>query len=891
MRNDFRRNHGKRNRWVLSMLSVALIVSMSLTTFSPMDVKRTTAVTNETAAANWEKTGDVVSKAVTVSKRSQKSLNKLAAMNAEQIGSTQINAGNAEFKVVNYGYDQLSEGQQKLYDDFSAAVKAYVQSDDFANKDYTTSDATYRSDAKHYAVVAMSKRISEYGCTDEESMQVYFTFRNNNPQYFWISTTYYRGADQLTVLLDRFFAQASTRNTIMDAMRTEVASLVSSAQKLGTNYEKLQFVHDAIVDKVEYAYNNAGQPESSIWAHSVAGVFVKYHHAETEYGVVCEGYSKTLQLVLSQLDIGNVYIVGTAGGGGHAWNAVQMDNGTYYYVDSTWDDNGADNNGGIIYTYFCAPRSYFESKHNAYKNTGVAMDARWLYKLPQAGNTLEYTYYARNHAYYEDVQDDDEAEALLVDTGARTQSEYMQVLCADYDTMRYVTRAWGSATYYECYGLGYVVIASTGKYAIKKPATAISITADTKVEKGGKLRLTAELPDGCDDKVKWSIEGTPMNYLSAVTGESVTATFNQLGQVKVTAATYGSDKTATCTVTVEDPNNTEGYSAIAWANGKTYIKKLQAPMNATLWSAAKRKLLKGKLGWIVLSSEKQLQFDKSTKALLTKQTTAEKKMASITSNGLLTAKLPGTYYIHAYDSGTIENGIAEQIVVEMKVSREEAQTKTVTLTPNIKPTNWYNANHKLQKGRILWIAKAQPTKIEFNEARRTLVTKTTASDKLIGTVNSKGVVSGKNAGTLYVYACDTGSMHVEEFIVKVKNAPSAVKLSKDPNSVAVSNLVKNMDLKVGGKSSALYVIGTYNKKKVDADTDYSISIPSKYKEYLEVVDESGSVITTVKDKGKIYIRAKDNETTAALSSPTKITVKVVNNQSKKTVNCIVNLSK
>ena len=35
-------------------------------------------------------------------------------------------------------------------------------------------------------------------------------------------------------------------------------------------------------------------------------------------------------------DFDNVYIVGMAGGGGHAWNAVGMDDG-WFYVDATWD--------------------------------------------------------------------------------------------------------------------------------------------------------------------------------------------------------------------------------------------------------------------------------------------------------------------------------------------------------------------------------------------------------------------------------------------------------------------------------------------------------------------------------------------------------------------------
>ena len=886
MRRDGRRLYSSKSRISACLLSAMLIVSMSVTTLFTMDVKKTDAVTRAlTGQAVYEDTGDVVSKGVTVSKKTQKSLNRLAAKNAEEIGSTDINVDKAEFKPGTYGYDLLNANQRKLYDDFAVSVEAYVQSEDFVAKDYTTADDEYRSDANHYAVVVMSKTVAEYGCDSEEGMQVYFTFRHNNPQYFWISTTYYRGPARLTVLMDRYYADSAKRQAVIQAMRKGVADYIAMTANYDTKYDKVKAIHDDIINKVEYAYNDAGNPESSIWAHCVAGVFVKYYKAATEYGVVCEGYSKALQLVLNQIGINNVFIVGTAGGGGHAWNAVEMDNGTYYYIDSTWDDLGAGENGGISYTEFCVPKTYFEKKHNAHTPSGNAIIATWLYKLPVIGNTLEYTYYARNHAYFEGVKTEEEAESLLEESGIRA-GEYMQVLCTDFSTTQNVCWAWNVGTYYSYPGLGYLVIAPTGKYAIKTPATSVTITPEAStVDKGGKLKFTAKVSSGSDDKIAWSVEGEGMNLLSAQNGKSVTITFNQIGEIKVTATTFGGGVSDSVTVTVTDPNNIEGYSAVAWANGKTYIWKKNVTNLADDWESIRGTKPKGKLGWIVLSTDKVLQFDPTTKALLTKQTTAEKKMASITSNGVLTAKLPGAYRVHIYDTGAISSGQAPTVIKEVKVTREEAQTKTVTLTPNIKATNWYNANHKLQKGRILWIAKAERTKIEFNEARRTLATKTTASDKLIGTVNSKGVVSGKNAGILYVYACDTGTMHVEEFVVKVKNAPSAVKLSRMSTSVAAANLVKTLDLKVGKTSKPIYVIGTYNNKKVDASTDYSISVPEKYKDYIEVSK------TICGDKEAFTISSPNNDKTAALSGTAKITVKVTNRQSKKTVNCIVSLSK
>ena len=36
--------------------------------------------------------------------------------------------------------------------------------------------------------------------------------------------------------------------------------------------------------------------------------------------------------------IENIYVTGLGNGGGHAWNMVGMDDGKYYWLDATWDD-------------------------------------------------------------------------------------------------------------------------------------------------------------------------------------------------------------------------------------------------------------------------------------------------------------------------------------------------------------------------------------------------------------------------------------------------------------------------------------------------------------------------------------------------------------------------
>ena len=60
---------------------------------------------------------------------------------------------------------------------------------------------------------------------------------------------------------------------------------------------------------------------------------------------VCEGYAESFKLLCDRFGIPCVHVSGN----GHAWNYMQMDNGKWYGVDVTWDDN---DRHPPLYTYF-----------------------------------------------------------------------------------------------------------------------------------------------------------------------------------------------------------------------------------------------------------------------------------------------------------------------------------------------------------------------------------------------------------------------------------------------------------------------------------------------------------------------------------------------------------
>ena len=97
----------------------------------------------------------------------------------------------------------------------------------------------------------------------------------------------------------------------------------------GSRYNKILYVHDWLVDNLEYDSNNDNKD-------NIYGTFVNKK-------VVCEGYAEGLKYLLDKLNIPCVLVYGmgyddSGKAEAHAWNYVQMEDGKWYAVDTTWDD-------------------------------------------------------------------------------------------------------------------------------------------------------------------------------------------------------------------------------------------------------------------------------------------------------------------------------------------------------------------------------------------------------------------------------------------------------------------------------------------------------------------------------------------------------------------------
>ena len=121
--------------------------------------------------------------------------------------------------------------------------------------------------------------------------------------------------------------------------KDEIDNAISQIQKIanevvsyasGSRYNKVMYVHDWLVDNLTYDNSNSANKDN------IYGTFINKN-------VVCEGYAEGLKYLLDKLNIPCVLVYGVGydengNSEAHAWNYVQMEDGKWYAVDTTWDD-------------------------------------------------------------------------------------------------------------------------------------------------------------------------------------------------------------------------------------------------------------------------------------------------------------------------------------------------------------------------------------------------------------------------------------------------------------------------------------------------------------------------------------------------------------------------
>lgn len=171
-------------------------------------------------------------------------------------------------------------------------------------------------------------------------------FRYDVPEAFWASSMQYgyywrresSTAVRVTSVTYGFRLLYGGREPAMyETMMSRAHSLAAEIAPLPDTYSRVKAAHDILAATNVYA---SGAAKDNKIAHCAYSALVP----NDGYDPVCDGYSKAFKVLCDLLGIPCVLVISDT----HMWNLVQMDDGAWYYVDVTWDDQPF----GVNWNYF-----------------------------------------------------------------------------------------------------------------------------------------------------------------------------------------------------------------------------------------------------------------------------------------------------------------------------------------------------------------------------------------------------------------------------------------------------------------------------------------------------------------------------------------------------------
>lgn len=245
--------------------------------------------------------------------------------------NTNINKfyASTEVDTLKYFYNQLTTNQKAIYDQVKAAGP--VESIDLNLTGVSfTGTGTSTNNAK----------ASAQNNVMQDIMMALTALNEDDPLFFWAAGfgISYGGSNRLssgsyTYTITRLIINITLNTTHFANFNDVKAKRDAIVDKLATipvygisRHEKIKSIHDYLADNLVY--------DDTI---SESNIFDAYGALIT--GVcVCEGYAEAFKLLCDREGIPCITVVGTGDGGAHKWNMVLMEDGEWYTLDSTWDD-------------------------------------------------------------------------------------------------------------------------------------------------------------------------------------------------------------------------------------------------------------------------------------------------------------------------------------------------------------------------------------------------------------------------------------------------------------------------------------------------------------------------------------------------------------------------
>ncbi len=265
------------------------------------------------------------------------------------INMNKFYSGGSQVDTTKYFYNQLTANQKGLYDQIWAAGPV-------ASIAINLTGITITGSTKDNAANSAMQDI----------MMAITALNEDNPMFFWasgfgisygmsrkfVSGQYAYVITSLTINMNFNEEHFSSFDDVI-AKRDAVEDFYKTIPVYGiSRHEKYKSIHDYLANNIVYDDTISESNIFDVYGALINGV------------CVCEGYAEAFKLLCDREGLPCLTVVGTGNGGAHKWNMVQMEDGEWYTLDVTWDDQKSN----IYYSYFIigsnTKAAYFTSNNN-----------------------------------------------------------------------------------------------------------------------------------------------------------------------------------------------------------------------------------------------------------------------------------------------------------------------------------------------------------------------------------------------------------------------------------------------------------------------------------------------------------------------------------------------
>ncbi len=179
----------------------------------------------------------------------------------------------------------------------------------------------------------------------DQLKNVFTAVFGDHPELFWLDTAYgckFLPTGKCIEIDLQFNNTAENLEQNKQTFENCASKISQGASNLTSDYEKEVYLHDTLLNQVDYNLNAPNNQSA--------------YSALVDGQTVCAGYARAYQYMMQKLGIPCYYCTGFAGEN-HAWNIVSLDDG-YYNVDTTWDDTNPN-----TYDYFNKSDTDFNKTH------------------------------------------------------------------------------------------------------------------------------------------------------------------------------------------------------------------------------------------------------------------------------------------------------------------------------------------------------------------------------------------------------------------------------------------------------------------------------------------------------------------------------------------------